>query len=531
MSRAFRRETPSSDTASNIKVLAKYLNINTSECYLRLEATHSPSLSTTHRFLRSEVYNDPKTLLNFGANRKNIKEIMDKLSLQEDKLEAVFVHSSLGWSSIQSEKIFLAQKSVPTLSIYHGSFDLRPRGTFEKWKETVEDYAMNRTELQMAIILGLSSVVVGFLRTHMDSSLFVNLFGESSSGKTTFAQLAVSTAGNPNNNTRKNGLIMDWGDTDNFKISSLSNNFGVPVVFDELSKANSKNLSEFVYNVANGRSKGRLNSNAEIKNTTSWATTIISTGETSLLSKCNNNSGLLARLIEFNFDNITGSAQAAEKLKNGISKNYGFANTILANYILDNEDIIVEEYNNSRKELEKAVPIKNKLVSRLIKKMAIITTTAKLATNALDLPIDIKGIENLLVEAVAKQNAFHSFDIESSLVEYLLQDIAAHPEKYKREAKNTFDDYEHRNLTALIKKTRRKALSEDESFKYEVIYIPLKFEELLKKGNFTDSVLVLNCLKKLNYLVMDKDHTTVKRKVGSANIRTYVVRFPERLLP
>ena len=82
----------------------------------------------------------------------------------------------------------------------------------------------------------------------------------------------------------------------------LAENHGIPVVSDELSKAPSKSLTEFVYNVTNSKSKGRLDSQSQRKDVSTSATIVLSTGEESLLSRCNKNQGLLVRVLEISPD-------------------------------------------------------------------------------------------------------------------------------------------------------------------------------------------------------------------------------------
>jgi hypothetical protein len=149
------------------------------------------------------------------------------------------------------------------------------------------------------------AVTMGFLSDIVDGSLLIHIYSDSSKGKTTGSALAISTAGNPSSTTKKRSLQIDWGDTYNYRVASLSGNFGVPIVLDEASKIATKDISSFIYSCCNGVSKGRLSSDGTQKDVSHWSTCTISNGEGSLLPFCNNNQDIRARLIEVCFDSIT----------------------------------------------------------------------------------------------------------------------------------------------------------------------------------------------------------------------------------
>ena len=512
----------------NVEVLKKYINTKTGICYLLIRFWHSPSMSTLRVLPRSDIYNNSNILIDLGADVSDLKSLVKRISQQESQLDISYTHTDIGWSYLEESKVFQGSTSYPIESEYSGEIDITPKGSYAGWLKTVKEYAMPQVALQLAVVLGLSAVAVGFLKDELDGSLFVHLYGASSKGKTTFAMLAVSTAGNPNP-TDKNTLMSDWSDTANYRISMLANNNGYPVVYDELSKCNQKDISDFCYNVANGRDKGRLNSNAERKDVPTWSTTVISTGENSLLAQCNNNGGLLVRVLELSIDTITESANNAEQLKQGIIKNYGFANTKFAKCLLNNEEVVKNKFYKWRNKIENDIPVKNSLISRLSKRLAVIMLTAEIAKKIFKLDFDIPKIEKILIDSVIKQNERHPFDIGESLIQYLLQDMVSHSEHYQKCLQFGFQDEQCRNLTAVIKQTNSKRLNDNEVSNFEIVYIPLKFEELLNKGGFTDTNLCLSELKKRNYLVTEKSHNKVKRTIDGKQIRAYAVRLPTTL--
>lgn len=69
--------------------------------------------------------------------------------------------------------------------------------------------------------------------------------GNSSTGKSTAAALAVSIAGNPSKGDQT--LFRGWNGTRNAIEGYLSNNFGVPIALDELSAATFKDTNGLLY--------------------------------------------------------------------------------------------------------------------------------------------------------------------------------------------------------------------------------------------------------------------------------------------
>lgn len=425
--------------------------------------------------------------------------------------------------------MFKAYNAVNFESCYSGIYDIKPKGSLSEWISAVTNYAMPSVPLQFMLVLGLSAVLTGYLKDFLDGSIVCHIYSDSSTGKSTSTMLALSTAGNPEL-TSKNSLMLDWSDTFNSKIASIANNFGVPFALDEASKLSENDISSFLYSLANGKEKSRLKSNGERKNTSTWCSVIISNGEQSLLSsRCNQNSGLRARILEIFFDSLTESAEQADKLREGILSNYGWANTKLAQYLLDNESFAIDEFKHWQQKLKndfQKFNLKNRNLVRLLKRLSVIMATAVIAEKALKLKFDIEGIENILIKSIIKQNEDIPIELKERLVEYMIEDIASNRSNYLLIKKNKSNDYAEYNFSAIIKEINNKSTGNDEQCTAEIQYFPTEFAKLLKKGGFSDLNLCVNELKKMNYLVTESGHNTVKRRINGANVRVYVVRFP-----
>lgn len=512
----------------NVEILKRYINIEDDTQNFGLRISNNGSVSDVI-VKRSDVYTVAEKLLDYGAIITSKKDFIEAMIYDEEKAPIKYAHSGVGWGEHKGEKIFKAYSAIGVESTYNGKIDIKPKGSLEEWKIGIEKYAMPQIALQLAVVLGLSAVTAGFLQDEMDGSIFVHLYGESSKGKTTAAMLALSTAGNPNP-MAKNTLLGDWGDTANYRISMLAGNHGFPVVFDELSKASNKDLSEFVYNVTNSKDKGRLKSNAEQRDVSTWSTCIISTGEASLIARCNNNSGLLVRVLEISPNKITASAEQAEALKDAIIKNYGYANNILAEHYLKKPKSVVHIFNQYRELLKKEIPISNELVNRLIKKLAVIMTTAHFAKKALGLDFKTREIRKMLIRAVIKQNEERPFEQTKLLIDTLLSDLATSPDKYVLiKQRKPLNDIFGKNIRGFIREIQPIDIG-NEQCTAELIFTKERFEKLLNSWGFTNKLKELKALDEKGFIKKEGKHFSIRRKIAGKTIPVYVITFPESLL-
>ena len=132
-------------------------------------------------------------------------------------------------------------QSSPSYPIVDSAYDLTPKGTFDNWFNMYIDEVKGHLLLELAVIFGISALVTSFLKHKHEiefAGIIFSFTGQSSTGKSTAAALAVSVAGNPTKGNET--LFRSWNATRNALEGYLSNNFGIPIVFDELSSATLK---------------------------------------------------------------------------------------------------------------------------------------------------------------------------------------------------------------------------------------------------------------------------------------------------
>jgi hypothetical protein len=340
-----------------------------------------------------------------------------------------YVHKQLGWFDVQDSKVFRCDNLISMdviNSTYKGEYDIKPKGSLDVWSDMVKSQVLGNTNLELAVIIGLSACVNGYIGKVLGcDNLLVHFMGESTTGKTTASMLALSTAGYPDQNSvSKESLFRTWHSTKNAMFQPLIGNNGYPVLFDEFSMNSSNSITDLVYAMTNGKDKSRLNKDAEQKITNSFQTTIISTGEASLYNKCSNNTGLLVRIVEFANVQWTESAKQSDIIKQCCRMNYGWAIQEMAKTLLDcDKNSIVDTFNEEKEKFLQCLNKVDNFSERIANKYTLLLVTTLIANETFDFEFNYDEIFQALVDNENLTRQELSTDIGqtaySKLVEYV----------------------------------------------------------------------------------------------------------------
>jgi putative DNA primase/helicase len=328
-----------------------------------------------------------------------------------------YVHHGVGWGEYDGTLLFKHHRAVGFPSSYRGTqYALAPRGTLAGWQALARAHILGHPWLELALVLGLSAPLVGLVsrRTYFDS-LFVHIFGTSSTGKTTATRVAVSPWGCPD--TAGNGLIKTWNGSDVSILAKLRRNCGIAVALDEASVQDAeRSFTSIIYQIALGRDKDRLDPSGRATETGEWDTTVISTAEHSLFDRSRPNPGLRVRLIELGNKPWTASADHANALTDGLFQHYGHAGVALVEHLLAvGEDALLARWRawtaRVKGELTamdgatgaRPAQTVDAFTGRVAGKHGLVLLTAELAREALALELDLASLQEklLLVEAGA----------------------------------------------------------------------------------------------------------------------------------
>ena len=202
-----------------------------------------------------------------------------------------------GWHEIKGESIFvlpgenIGRKGVGRVLLdgaAHGPYETK--GTPAEWREGVAALAAGHAIPMLAIstafagpLLHLAGIEGGGL----------NLFGQSSRGKTTCLQAAASVWGR--GEKESGGYVKTWRATANGLEGTAAQSTDTLMILDELGMADSRDVQQVVYGLANGQGKQRASRDGSAREPKSWRVLYISSGELPVDAKLAETPGRKAR--------------------------------------------------------------------------------------------------------------------------------------------------------------------------------------------------------------------------------------------
>ncbi|HDE9023255.1 TPA: DUF927 domain-containing protein [Staphylococcus aureus] len=444
----------------------------------------------------------------YSINEKYIRSLSYALQLMRDRLPLSELYEGVGILEtpfgylISLDKVLQSiqfNQSSPSYPIVDSAYDLTPKGTFDNWFNMYIDEVKGHLLLELAVIFGISALVTSFLKHKHEiefAGILFSFTGQSSTGKSTAAALAVSVAGNPTKGNET--LFRSWNATRNALEGYLSNNYGIPIVFDELSSTTLRDTTGLLYSIAEGQGRQRSNVHGEVKTPKNWGTSVISTSEYSIFNDSAQNDGLRVRTIEIN-EQFTTNATNADNIKKAVALNYGHVLPLVAKYLINREDEVIQWFYKEVDWFEaKLKDETNNTGIRMFKRYAVITTSAKILGRVLSTDIDIANIRDYFID-------YHTHTVsERSLadkaIDVIIQFVAQNRGKFSDEGalKNMFENY------GLI------SLKDDH---IEVKMIANVFKQMLNNHQFQDVNNVVNALRDKGFILADRGRQTTKRSV------------------
>ncbi|MDS3899065.1 cassette chromosome replicative helicase [Staphylococcus hominis] len=454
------------------------------------------------------------SLIKYGhsINENYIKDLSYALQLMRDELPTSDLYDGSGIIETPHGYIVMidtiyTSKQYDQLSsldpIVDSAYPLEPKGTFKDWLNMYINEVKGHLLLELAVVFGISALVTSFLKYKREiefAGIIFSFTGQSSTGKSTAAALAVSIAGNPTKGNQT--LFRSWNATRNALESYLSNNFGIPIVFDELSSATFKDTTGLLYSIAEGQGRQRSNVHGEVKTPKNWGTSVISTSEYSIFTDSAQNDGLRVRTIEIN-EQFTTNATNADNIKKAVALNHGHVLPLVAQYLINREDEVIQWFYKEVDWFEAKLNSEtNNTGIRMFKRYAVITTSAKILGRVLATDIDIAKIRDYFIDYHAHTVSERS--LADKAIEVITQFVAQNRGKFSDDTalKNMFENY------GLI------ALKDNH---IEVKIIASVFKNMLLEHHFQDVNNVVNALRDKGFIESDHDRITTKRTVKDDN--------------
>ncbi|MGS0643832.1 cassette chromosome replicative helicase [Staphylococcus hominis] len=454
------------------------------------------------------------SLIKYGhsINESYIRDLSYALQLMRDELPTSDLYDGSGIIETPHGYIVMidtiyTSKQYDQLSsldpIVDSTYLLEPKGTFKDWLNMYINEVKGHLLLELAVVFGISALVTAFLKHKREiefAGIIFSFTGQSSTGKSTAAALAVSVAGNPTKGNQT--LFRSWNATRNALEGYLSNNFGIPIVFDELSSATFKDTTGLLYSIAEGQGRQRSNVHGEVKTPKNWGTSVISTSEYSIFTDSAQNDGLRVRTIEIN-EQFTTDATNSDNIKKAIAQNYGHVLPLVADYLIKHENEVIQWFQDEHHWFkDKLKDETNNTGIRMFKRYAAITTSAKILSHVLITDIDIAKIRDYFIDYHAHTVSERS--LADKAIEVITQFVAQNRGKFSDDTalKNMFENY------GLI------ALKDNH---IEVKIIASVFKNMLLEHHFQDVNNVVNALRDKGFIESDHDRITTKRTVKDGN--------------
>ena len=528
-------------TAITIKNITQ--NLETKEVCLELQSTYMGDvLSTT---ISREDLSDHRLIqalnkLGAKAPKHRFDYLVESIMRQESDLEQQGykpskVYSHLGWihvpmqdetgAIIGSQLHYRANRLLGgCCAKYDGPYSVTPMGSFDTWRDMVITQVIGHTPLELILLASLSAVVNGLIGpvTTGESPIF-HACGTSGCGKTTALYAACSVYGVPYEGEKRHANKMgeitvnrsiygSWGATENATTAQCCGNMGAAIILNELGKFDGKDMSRICYNLSEGTDKTRLDQRMSAYTSEGYITSIISSGEVSLLDRCTSKvTGLQIRVMEIP-DKLTDNANQARIIKDVSRNNNGWAGPALAQYILDNGglNMVLAIFQGYCQSLPAQLP-NNTTTARFIEKfVALVMTTAELASKALNLPFDTAGILQYFVEHETINGNTRNVLADSYKV--VIDACSSNKTSFfrKGEADPLVKSYGRITYPNTILPDGRVVIEQ-----YEIRRSFM--EEILSKNNFPNPKACYDEWTSMGVLDRDKDRPTRSRKIDAAS--------------
>ena len=438
------------------------------------------------------------------VTKKTASTLVTSLMNQEPTVPCEIRHKELGFRMFEEKRVFFGGKGVNLESIYCGNLLIKPTGSFDAWKEMVQTEVLG-TNLETIVAIAAAAPVIDFLKEEIHTgNIIASLVAESSTGKTTAGCLAVSLGSKCS--FAGDSMVTTFADSKNSLMRSIYSSY--PMLIDEGSLIR-YNPTSLIYELAEGKEKGRLNKELEKADARTFSTAILMTSEKSILNLCDENTGLYVRCLEFENVVWTSSAESADNIKKVCERNYGFAIPLIAEHLLTTDrDELIERFWDYQKKIVEHVRTREKntpLTERISKSVAMILLAADVFVEATDIELDVPRISTFVVENTMISEE-KMLDIGQRALEYLRQYIAVNDFKFVKGKPDTNEwTAVPPDCKGRLQNIRPKLLPDGKRAMQEVLLPEIVFEEILVMGGFPDKKVVLKKLKEAGYLACDKD--------------------------
>ena len=495
---------------NKIKVLALQRDFDTQELTAKIAFRFRNDNAVVDVSMQQLSYKELANLTKHGMFiAKPDEQIISWFLFEQAETAPMYcIHGQLGFRMYNEHPVYLHNIGIGVDTVYDGNLPIKPTGSYDEWYRFVNTEIVPHVPAVIPLVIGFSSLILGFMSLYRPvQSIITHFWGKHGTGKTTAEYIALSIFGLP---SEKSGLLLPWISTANSLAGSLRNCYGMCFAFDDSSTAGSRDLSSLLYTVANSQERKRMTKDLKIRDTASWAVNVISSGEFDILEFCQKTSGLEDRILRFQNLPITKDAEHSDNIKLVLSRNYGFAAPIFAEYLIElGIDKVEETFQAISSEISSWNGSED-ISPRHKDKISTILTAAKLCADCFSFDIDYPLLEktfldNELSGKDERNTGQQAFDMVCDFVETNIK-------KFHRED-NTCTATECYGKIIFIKASEGRQDNGDYKYHSRVYFIRTMLDELLKKRGFLNPKQIYAEWKELGVLYTNEaSHFGVKAK-------------------
>lgn len=423
-----------------------------------------------------------------------------------------YEYNQLGYIEHNKKLYYAASSFYPETSslCLKDGIATQSMGTFESWRDALLPYVEENSKLQLALAIAASAPVLKLLQYYnvMHDSMLFAYIGASSTGKTLAMSLGCSVFGNPNTG---DGMINSMIDTENYFFAMLAKKIGMAHFVDEATLENRMDFTKYIYQVSMQHERGRLNGDGTPKETRKWVSTVIFTGECSMLDMTNGNAGLFARLVELNYE-WTKDGKSADEIYNIVNENYGTAWLPLIKGLTElGKSGILALYEGNLKHLKSLIATLSNVGNRILAKFAVLLTTVDVVQDAWQMNFNKEEIIQLLIERyqeIVKGDVI--YDAYETLLSHIVENGTLFPVCSKGEFSSVTTDKKHGIYSEY--NGRKCVWMLKDKFEKFVRSIPNVNFDMLRRG-FRDR----------GYIGYFDESYLRKQKIGSAEVSCYCI--------
>jgi len=388
---------------------------------------------------------------------------------------------------------------------------LKLLGTYQSWQSNVANKAVQGKIPSFVLMYSMASMLLNFSDL---GTIFIHLWGKSSSGKSLMLQLAGSIYGSGVDPRVGNGSMIQKWNTTALAIQGTATKFdGSILLLDEIGECDDKEFQSIIYQVNSGVGKARASSTGEVKETSSWTMLGISSGELSGFSKLAQGGiaqkeGEAVRFLDIHIKDqiFPGEADPAafvESLKEACGKDGGHVSRVFISQLLAKAESEEALSKIVMQDIEKSLAILSEgknfdsLERRVMRHFALVAVAGKYAVEFGILNIETDAVYDAVkhVRDIWLEHMRTKFEVsyEGMVRSYILENQANFIDVDSETSKNNCAGY-----TAKLRQESKHVYLIEEN-KFKGIFKELNLSDVCYELAKDNVLLVMNDKFKFNF--------------------------------